>query len=232
MATQVLATMQKQLKNPFDPKFVKFRVGATNAEKTSGIALAYIDSREVKKRLDEVMGINNWYDKLIRVDGGFICELYLRIDGEWICRSNAGEDSQVAAVKGGASDAFKRAAAMWGIGHYLYYLPTLWVPIKAQGKSYVLAEQPELPDWAQPSETEDWQDLAEMEADLTSGVDAEEIAGVVIENIDRIRDAKTVMELDAIEAELSEADKLILVNELAIKRRKLEHDARVHSDNS
>jgi hypothetical protein len=37
--------MLKQLKQPFDPKFVKWRVGATNSDKTKGIALAYIDSR-------------------------------------------------------------------------------------------------------------------------------------------------------------------------------------------
>lgn len=51
MSRETQDTMLKQLKNPFDPKFVKWRVGATNPDKSKGIALAYIDSREVKKGL-------------------------------------------------------------------------------------------------------------------------------------------------------------------------------------
>lgn len=173
MSRDVTDAMLKQLKDPFDPKFVKWRVGATNKDKTKGIALAYIDSREVKKRLDSVMGLGLWRNRLIPVDGGFISEIDLKIDGEWITRSNAAGNTKVDPIKGGASDAFKRAAATWGIGHYLYYLPNVWVAIKPQGNSYVLAEIPELPDWAKPgANVENWEDIAEMEADATSGEDS------------------------------------------------------------
>ena len=48
--------MLKQLKDPFDPRFVKVRVGAMSKDKKKGIALFYIDSREIQKRLDEVCG--------------------------------------------------------------------------------------------------------------------------------------------------------------------------------
>lgn len=167
--------MLKQLKNPFDPKFVKWRVGATNKEKTKGIALAYIDSREVKKRFDEVCGLARWQDRLMAIDGGFISEIDIKLDDEWITRSNAAGNTKVEAIKGGASDAFKRAAAKWGVGHYLYYLPNIWVPIKAQGNSYVLAEIPELPEWAMPGQVENWEDVAEMLADSTSGEDSGDV---------------------------------------------------------
>ena len=53
--------MLEKLKEPFEPKFIKWRVGATNGDKTSGIALAYIDSREVMKRLDEAVGYDRWH---------------------------------------------------------------------------------------------------------------------------------------------------------------------------
>ena len=178
MSKDTQAVMLKQLKQPFDPKFVKWRVGATNADKTKGIALAYIDSREVQKRLDDVMGLAGWQDRYIPVDGGFICELSLLIDGNWITKSNAAANTQVEAIKGGASDALKRAAATWGIGRYLYYMPNQWVKIEPSGKSYKLAEIPELPGWAQPNPNiERWEDVAELELDASASgdMDGEEV---------------------------------------------------------
>lgn len=166
----------KQLKDPFDPKFVKWRVGATDQAKTKGIALAYIDAREVSKRLDDVCGVGGWQDRYIAVDGGFICELDIKIDGKWITKSNAAAYTQVEAIKGGASDAFKRAASTWGIGRYLYYLNKVWVPIKPQDRSYVLAEVPQLPDWAKPNtQIERWEDVAEMELVAIEQDEAEEV---------------------------------------------------------
>lgn len=223
--------MLRQLKDPFDPKFVKWRVGATNADKSKGIALAYIDSREVKKRLDEVCGLGGWQDRLIYLDGGFISEIDIKIDDEWITRSNAAGNTKVEAIKGGASDAFKRAASKWGVGHYLYYLPNVWVPIQPQGKSYVLAEIPELPEWAMPGQIEKWEDVAELEADANSGVDAEMVT-TSIENVDRIRAVKTEQELEELFNALPADQKLVLVNEIEIKRRSLSHVGKVQPDNN
>ncbi len=45
------------------------------------------------------------------------------------------------AEKGAFSDAFKRAAVLWGIGQYLYELPNVWTPIEAFGKSYKFSDQ-------------------------------------------------------------------------------------------
>ena len=164
--------MLKQFKNPFVPRFLKWRVGATNQEKTKGIALAYLDSREVMKRLDDVCGLGGWQDKYVPVDNGFICELSILIDGIWITKSNAAGYTQVEPVKGGASDALKRAASLWGIGRYLYYLPNSWVAIKPAGKSYALDIGAEelvntLPDWARPNIVENWEDVAELEIEAT-----------------------------------------------------------------
>jgi hypothetical protein len=171
MTRDVQDTLLRQLKQPFDPKFVKWRVGATNRDKTKGIALAYIDSREVQKRLDDVMGVGGWQDRYIPVDNGFICELDLWISDRWVTKSNAASFTRVEPIKGGASDALKRAASAWGVGRYLYYLPNVWVPLQ-DGK---LTELPELPDWALPnSNIERWEDVAELEAVANSGEDADE----------------------------------------------------------
>ena len=138
------------LKEPFDPKVVSYRVGATDKDKTKGIALAYIDARDVMKRLDDVMGMK-WQ---VRYPFVGCCEIGLEIDGEWLWRSNGSDETDVEGVKGQYSDAFKRAAVLWGVGRYLYYLPNIWVPIKPQGKSWALAELPKLPAWAIPKRKE------------------------------------------------------------------------------
>jgi hypothetical protein len=41
---------------------------------------------------------------------------------DWVWKSDCGTESQVEKQKGEASDAFKRAAVMWGIGRFLYSL--------------------------------------------------------------------------------------------------------------
>lgn len=231
MSRETQQVMLAQLKNPFDPKFIKWRVGATNADKTKGIALAYLDSREVSKRLDEVMGLGQWQDRYIPVDGGFICELDLFIDDQWVTKSNTAGNTKVEPIKGGGSDAFKRAASKWGIGRYLYYLPNIWVPIKLQGKSYVLAETPELPDWATPNAVENWEDVAELETD-TIGADPTEIAEIVIGNLDSIRSIKTTVDLESLIKTLSLEEQTILANEINIKRRELLHESEISTDNS
>ena len=156
--------MLKQLKEPFDPKFIKWRVGTTKQDKSQGLALAYLDAREVYKRLDDVCGAGGWQDKYIEIKDGFICELSILIDGQWITKSDSADFTDIEAIKGGASSAMKRAAAVWGIGRYLYYLPNVWVDLKPIGKSYGLKDIPELPEWAMPSvNIERWEDVAELE---------------------------------------------------------------------
>ena len=40
-------SITSQLKGPFDPKVISWRVGATSKDKSSGIALAYLNARDV-----------------------------------------------------------------------------------------------------------------------------------------------------------------------------------------
>lgn len=168
MKSQSAEALLTQLKNPFAPKFLKWRVGATNKDKTKGIALAYLDAREVMKRLDDVCGPDRWQSRLTRTGEGFTCEIGIKFDDEWVWKSNSAGDTKVEPIKGGASDAFKRAAAVWGVGRYLYYLPNKWVELDEYKK---LKEIPELPDWATPNVVERWEDIAELEADM-QGADA------------------------------------------------------------
>ena len=143
-------SLEAQLKNPFPANVVHFRPGQTNKDKTKCIALAYIDARDVMKRLDEVVGFENWRDCYQETASGrLICTLKIRIDGEWIGKSDGAGDTNVEGAKGGISDAFKRAAVKWGIGRYLYYLPTKWVEMN---KYRQIENPPALPKWALPKE--------------------------------------------------------------------------------
>ena len=135
-----------RLKEPFDQKLIHWRVGATSGDKSKGIALAYINARDAMKRFDDVMGL----DWQCRYPFEGCCEIGLLINGAWVWRSNGAGETDIEGEKGRYSDAFKRAAVMWGVGRYLYYLPNIWVPLKPQGKSHALAEQPKLPQWAIP----------------------------------------------------------------------------------
>ena len=144
-----MSDIWKQLKEPFQPELIHWRVGATSGDKKSGIALAYIDARDVMKRLDDVVGTVNWQ---CRYPFAGCCEIGIRESGDtWIWKSNGAGETDVEGEKGQYSDAFKRAAVMWGVGRYLYYLKNQWVPIVPAGRSYKLAETPVLPKWAIPA---------------------------------------------------------------------------------
>lgn len=142
-------TPYEQLLRPFKASKISWRVGATNTDKSKGIALAYIDARDVMERLDEVFGMN-WQCRYSHAENKTICEISVLIDGVWITRSNGAGDSDIEAEKGAISDAFKRAGVMFGIGRYLYNLPNQWV--KLEGKK--IAETPRLPKGFYPEVTD------------------------------------------------------------------------------
>src|SRR5512135_1254515 len=142
-----------RLSEPFNPGDIEWRAGATNADKTKALALAYITSRAVMDRLDEVIGPENWKDEYAPgPDGGVICGLSLRIGNEWITKWDGADNTEFEAIKGGLSDAFKRAGYKWGVGRYLYKLESVWVACEAHGKTISLKTTPPLPAWALPKD--------------------------------------------------------------------------------
>ena len=129
-----------ELSAPFPPDAISWRVGSTNKEKTKAMALAYIDARDVMDRLDKVVGPANWQNKYSHANGKTVCDLAIRVDGEWVWKADGAGDTDVEAEKGAFSDALKRAAVRFGIGRYLYGIKSPWVEIREQGRSYVIAE--------------------------------------------------------------------------------------------
>ena len=163
----LLAGVLKELKKPFDPKDVEWRIQKKSKDGTKGMAMAYIDARAIANRLDEAVDrnlIDGWSVDYRPIDmgtvkrqrrgfdteepiKGFICAITLYNGGEKYTREDGANLTDFEAFKGGLSGAFKRAASAWGIGRYLYDLPVTWAPIDNWGN---VVRKPNLPLWALP----------------------------------------------------------------------------------
>lgn len=135
--------MLEELKAPFPSKLVKWRVGQKNNGR--GLALAYVDSRTVMGRFDEVLGVGGWQRQhSFGTNGEVLCSIGINIDKQWVWKTDGAAQTNYESEKGGLSDSFKRAAVNWGVGRYLYYLDSKWVNLK-KGK---IDKPPKLPIWA------------------------------------------------------------------------------------
>ncbi len=130
---------------PFDVSKVKWRLQGTNKEKNGGYAVPYLDSRTIAQRLDDVVGQMRWKDEYrpwinTKESASQLCVIYIYDDDlkEWIGKSDGASLSNIEPVKGGISDAFKRAAVKWGIGRYLYDMNPIWVEAEQRGNSTII----------------------------------------------------------------------------------------------
>lgn len=135
---------------PFEPTEIKFKPAVVSGNRA--LALAYVDARVIQDRLDDVLGVSGWQDDYeCRDDGSVVCRLRLRLGEEWVTKVDVGGPSEQPdggdRLKAAFSDALKRAAVKFGIGRYLYRLPSQWVDYDPQKRQ--LARTPTLPAWAQ-----------------------------------------------------------------------------------
>ena len=105
---------------------IEARVGIV---KKNGISLLlYKDARCDMNILDETFGITGWQRKHELINGSLFCTVSIKgEDGEWISKQDVGVESYTEAVKGAASDSFKRACFNIGIGRELYTAPFIWI---------------------------------------------------------------------------------------------------------
>ena len=161
-----------RLTAPFEAKDVEWRIGRSGLKQNGepwAQCLAYLTNRAIQNRLDEVVGAANWKNEYAPgPSGGVLCGLSLRVDGEWVTKWDGAENTDFEAVKGGLSDAMKRAAVQWGVGRYLYELPEGWAEASLDrfpGARYATTKRkgsgenvpffwtaPQLPAWALPAD--------------------------------------------------------------------------------
>jgi hypothetical protein len=185
------------LRDPFPESDIGWRVGRSGAKDGEpwAMCLAYITNRAIQTRLDSIVGPENWYNRFRRgPQGGVLCGLSLRVGDEWITKWDGAENTEFESVKGGLSDAMKRAAVLWGIGRYLYNLEANfaecrtgqkpgdgWFRAKAKnsgaqtGDVWFWWKPPKLPSWAVPEGEQQEEDENEV-GEFMTAVQEESIA--------------------------------------------------------
>lgn len=147
--------VMRELQKPFKEEEIEWRVGATNKDKTMGLALPYVTNKAIQNRLDEVFGVFGWKNEFKEWKGNSqLCGISIWDEdkNEWLTKYDGADDTTMESTKGGLSDSMKRAAVQFGIGRYLYKLDPIWVPLK-DGK--YLDFVPQLSVWALPYEEQE-----------------------------------------------------------------------------
>ena len=106
------------LRAPFRPDQVRQRSGA------GGKLFDYVTARDVAERLDDAVGAHNWATAFAVIDPDkwavecrlTVCDV-LRAD---VGYPNSDKPDELEPLKAAYSDAFKRAAVMFGVGRHLY----------------------------------------------------------------------------------------------------------------
>lgn len=124
---------------------IECRVGTISGKGLS--LLLYKDARVDQSLLDECYGIMGWQRKHEKIGDAIYCTVSVRDEktGEWVSKQDVGTESYSDAVKGAASDSFKRACFNFGIGRELYTAPFIWIPaekadIRSEGNRYITKE--------------------------------------------------------------------------------------------
>lgn len=132
-----------RLKDFFEVGDIEWKPLAFSKDGKRALAAAYVTNRAIMDRLDEVCGPANWQNAFQPgPDGGVLCGLSVRLDDQWVTKWDGAENTDIEPVKGGLSSAMRRAAVHWGIGRYLYRLPTQWVAVDNRGR---FREDPVMP---------------------------------------------------------------------------------------
>jgi hypothetical protein len=150
--------LRAALEMPFSAKHIEWRLGAVNDSKSLGRALPSVATSAIEDRFSEVVGFGGWEAKYRVVEAEvavhklvyMFCAISLSIEGGWVTRedcvaitasSESGRE-RGDPMRAAMADAFKRAAARWGVGRYLYEITPPLVEL-VDGKRF--AAPPSLP---------------------------------------------------------------------------------------
>ncbi|MCD0168604.1 Rad52/Rad22 family DNA repair protein [Deinococcus sp. 23YEL01] len=140
------AEFKDQLAAPFPARRVLWRAQSFTHDRTSARMVAYVDARTVMERLDEVCP-DAWEFDVEFLTGALpAARGQLTVLGLTRCDVGEAGEGDAATLKAAASDALKRCAVHFGIGRYLYDLPSPWVDWDEEQRAPV--EVPRLPEWA------------------------------------------------------------------------------------
>ena len=130
-----------KLRTPFLEEDIEWRIQQTGVARGLpwAVVLAYVTNRAIMDRLDEVVGPENWTNDFTQSpNGGVLCTLGIKVNdegelGDWVYKTDGADNTEIERVKGGLSNAMKRAGVQWGIGRYLYKLPRTFAKFGEEG---------------------------------------------------------------------------------------------------
>jgi hypothetical protein len=136
------------LSQPFTDADLEWRIqqhfsfkNPDGTSRLSAIVVPYVTARAVMNRLDDVLGIDGWFDQYNMLsytdnkdkpDYAFQCTLSVRFGDNWLSKQDVAPFTNIEDVKGGCSDALKRTAVKFGIGRHLYELNEQWVDLETK----------------------------------------------------------------------------------------------------
>lgn len=138
LAPQISKNYGELLSAPFT---LQWKVQNVFANKTKCSVAPYVDARQVQQRLDDVFGTMGWSNTYEAETG--TSSITVEIDGKQITKSDVGTETDNTRVekstryKGKASDAFKRAAVLFGINRDSYKIGTKVIGFDANSKKPV-----------------------------------------------------------------------------------------------
>lgn len=129
------------LSAPITPSEIEWRVQQQTKDGQKIIIVPYITNRCVMQRFDDQFGWAGWQNEMKEIDGGFLCTITAILPGgETVQKTDGASRTGIEPIKGGISDAMKRAAVQFGLGRSLYDFPRIMVQTTDK---YI-------PDWANP----------------------------------------------------------------------------------
>ena len=134
-----------KLTQPFAPSTITWKPGATTKDGAKCLAMAYADLRAYQERLDAVCGME--WSVAYTPWGDHRMIACLTVAGVTRCSTGEMDAQDEKNNMGGTvaeAQAFKRAAAMFGLGRYLYNLPSVWVEFDASARRISKAGEAEL----------------------------------------------------------------------------------------
>jgi hypothetical protein len=117
---------------------IPFKWRVQSANQWGAQCVAYIDARDAQDLLDDVCGPEKWQVTYEEHKGNLFASIGIFAGDQWVWKTDCGTESNVEKEKGEASDAFKRAGVMWGIGRFLYAKKIIKLPVKANDKGKFL----------------------------------------------------------------------------------------------
>lgn len=157
MNREDMDVIASKLAAPFSGDQLDVRPGSKMGG-TTALMLWYVDARAVAQRLTDVLTLGGWNFYVTPqnlASGAVVAHGRLHICFDMVAppeadeygypavtREDVGEaDKEDEPYKSAVSDALKRCAVQFGVGAFLYSMPSFWWPLNSTGKAFAFTDE-------------------------------------------------------------------------------------------